>query len=211
MTIPSDSENYDGNNELSDSPPSSSSSPMILYSPPTIWGLLRGAGINLLLPFVNGLMLGFGELFANELAFRFGWAGTKVSIVAVVGEAGASTAPTVEPSLDRALSTTKLTRTVGLSKRPVDEACRPGCGDAGRSSREETARWGRIRCIYQYGMRCKEHLEENCRSHEARRIHGTSRSIVAGTASNVMSITKRQGLVRRECMDWWKVIYLCIG
>lgn len=80
MTIPSDSENYDGNNEMSDdSPPSSSSSPMILYSPPTVWGLLRGAGINLLLPFINGLMLGFGELFANELAFRFGWSGTKVS------------------------------------------------------------------------------------------------------------------------------------
>lgn len=79
MTIPSDSENYDANNELSASP-SSSSSPMILYSPPTMWGLLRGAAINLLLPFVNGLMLGFGELFANELAFRFGWAGTKVRL-----------------------------------------------------------------------------------------------------------------------------------
>lgn len=80
MTIPSDSENYDAHHDLSDSPEedSSSSSPMILYSPPTIWGLLRGAGINLLLPFVNGLMLGFGELFANELAFRFGWSGTKV-------------------------------------------------------------------------------------------------------------------------------------
>lgn len=82
MTIPSDSENYDANNELSDEPESSSSgSPMILYSPPTMWGLLRGAAINLLLPFVNGLMLGFGELFANELAFRFGWSGTKVRLL----------------------------------------------------------------------------------------------------------------------------------
>jgi len=52
---------------------------MILYSPPTIWGLLRGAAINLLLPFINGLMLGFGELFAHEAAFRLGWTGTKVS------------------------------------------------------------------------------------------------------------------------------------
>ena len=51
---------------------------MILYSPPTIWSLLRGAAINLLLPFVNGLMLGFGELFAHEAAFRLGWSGTKV-------------------------------------------------------------------------------------------------------------------------------------
>lgn len=81
MTIPSDSENYSsGINEISPSPPSSSSSPMVLYSPPTIWGLLRGAAINLLLPFVNGLMLGFGELFAHEAAFRLGWSGTKVSV-----------------------------------------------------------------------------------------------------------------------------------
>ncbi|KAI4237598.1 MAG: hypothetical protein L6R40_005889 [Gallowayella cf. fulva] len=79
MTVPSDSENYSSsNNELSPSPPSSSSSPLILYSPPTLWGLLRGAAINLLLPFVNGLMLGFGELLAHEAAFRLGWSGTKV-------------------------------------------------------------------------------------------------------------------------------------
>lgn len=81
MTIPSDSEQYSGNDndDLSPSPPSSSASPMILYSPPTIWGLLRGAAINLFLPFINGLMLGFGELFAHEAAFRLGWGGTKVS------------------------------------------------------------------------------------------------------------------------------------
>jgi hypothetical protein len=72
ITIPSDSENYDA------SPPSSSSTPLILYKPPTLWGLARGAAINLLLPFVNGLMLGFGELVANEVAFRLGWSGTKV-------------------------------------------------------------------------------------------------------------------------------------
>lgn len=79
-TFPTDSENYSSShNELSPSPrPSSSASPMILYSPPTIWGLLRGAAINLLLPFVNGLMLGFGELLAHEAAFRLGWSGTKV-------------------------------------------------------------------------------------------------------------------------------------
>ena len=78
-TFPTDSENYSSSrNELSPSPPSSSTSPMILYTPPTIWGLLRGAAINLLLPFVNGLMLGFGELLAHEAAFRLGWSGTKV-------------------------------------------------------------------------------------------------------------------------------------
>lgn len=84
-TIPSDSENYSSSqNELSPSPPSSSSSPMILYSPPTIWGLLRGAAINILLPFVNGLMLGFGELLAHEAAFRLGWSGTKVCVAALL-------------------------------------------------------------------------------------------------------------------------------
>ena len=54
---------------------------MILYSPPTFWGLLRGAAINLLLPFINGLMLGFGELLAHEAAFRLGWSGTKVRAI----------------------------------------------------------------------------------------------------------------------------------
>lgn len=83
ITIPSDSENYsanaDADADLSPSPAaSSSSSPLILYKPPTLWGLLRGAAINLLLPFVNGLMLGFGELVANEAAYRLGWSGTKV-------------------------------------------------------------------------------------------------------------------------------------
>jgi hypothetical protein len=57
---------------------------MILYSPPTLWGLLRGAAINLLLPFINGLMLGFGELFAHEAAFRLGWGGTKVCLLSTI-------------------------------------------------------------------------------------------------------------------------------
>ncbi|KAJ5649726.1 uncharacterized protein N7484_003449 [Penicillium longicatenatum] len=75
MTVPSDSENYSANHELSSS---TSSSPMVLYKPPSIWGILRGAAINLFLPFVNGLMLGFGELFAHEAAFRLGWSNTKI-------------------------------------------------------------------------------------------------------------------------------------
>ncbi|RFU30746.1 hypothetical protein B7463_g5613, partial [Scytalidium lignicola] len=80
ITIRSDSEQYSGNNDTSPSPASSSSSPaMILYKPPTIWGIIRGAAINLVLPFINGLMLGFGELFAHEAAFRLGWGGTKFS------------------------------------------------------------------------------------------------------------------------------------
>ncbi|CAI7605245.1 unnamed protein product [Penicillium glandicola] len=78
MTVPSDSENYSANHEMSSSAPSNEGSLMMLYKPPSVWGLLRGAAINLFLPFVNGLMLGFGELFAHEAAFRLGWSNTKI-------------------------------------------------------------------------------------------------------------------------------------
>ncbi|KAL6704421.1 hypothetical protein ACN47E_008273 [Coniothyrium glycines] len=78
ITIPSDSETYDASPSTSPSPSPSTSTPLILYKPPTIWSLLRGAAINLFLPFINGLMLGFGELVANEAAFRLGWSGTKI-------------------------------------------------------------------------------------------------------------------------------------
>ena len=86
ITIPSDSEQYSSLSPPSSSPPQSSlnnngeGSPVIIYQPPTIWGILRGAAINLLLPFVNGMMLGFGELLAHEFAFRLGWSGTNVSL-----------------------------------------------------------------------------------------------------------------------------------
>lgn len=76
ITMHSDSEQYSGGEELSETP--STNSPLILYKPPTIWSLVRSAAINLLLPFINGMMLGFGELFAHEAAFRLGWGGTKV-------------------------------------------------------------------------------------------------------------------------------------
>ncbi|KAI5116960.1 hypothetical protein M0805_001364 [Coniferiporia weirii] len=35
--------------------------------------LISSLSINFLLPFVNGVMLGFGEIFARSLASRFGW------------------------------------------------------------------------------------------------------------------------------------------
>lgn len=85
-TFPSDSENYNSEPHSASPSPPSSSSPLILYSPPTLWGLLRGAAINLVLPFVNGLMLGFGELVANEAAYRLGWSGTKVRVSCLYGE-----------------------------------------------------------------------------------------------------------------------------
>ncbi|KAK7755123.1 hypothetical protein SLS62_002938 [Diatrype stigma] len=67
VTMRSDSEQY-GEDVLTSSP--SSSSPVVLYKPPTMWSLIRGTAINLVLPFINGMMLGFGELFAHEAAFR---------------------------------------------------------------------------------------------------------------------------------------------
>ncbi|KEF51489.1 uncharacterized protein A1O9_12406 [Exophiala aquamarina CBS 119918] len=83
LTIPSDSEAYSSLSPPSSSPPQSSDNnggrPVIIYQPPTFWGILRGAAINLLLPFVNGLMLGFGELLAHEFAFRLGWSATNVA------------------------------------------------------------------------------------------------------------------------------------
>ena len=75
VTMHSDSEQY----SAEDTSPPSSNSPVILYKPPTFWSLLRGTAINLLLPFINGMMLGFGELFAHEAAFKLGWGSTKVS------------------------------------------------------------------------------------------------------------------------------------
>ncbi len=78
LTIHSDSEQYSAGEELSTSPPSSSSPAIVLYRPPTLLSMLRGLTINLILPFINGMMMGFGELFAHEVAFRLGWGGTRV-------------------------------------------------------------------------------------------------------------------------------------
>lgn len=45
------------------------------YRNPTLLWILRSAAVNLVLPFFNGVMLGFGEILANELVFKFGWFG----------------------------------------------------------------------------------------------------------------------------------------
>lgn len=73
----SDSEQYSAA-DLSASPAESSSPAIVLYQPPTLWSMVRGMAINLVLPFINGMMMGFGELFAHEAAFRLGWGETRV-------------------------------------------------------------------------------------------------------------------------------------
>ncbi|KAL5624468.1 hypothetical protein BROUX41_004528 [Berkeleyomyces rouxiae] len=81
ITMHSDSELYSESPEVDYEPDraqSQSEPALVVYKPPTMWMLVRGTAINLLLPFINGMMLGFGELFAHEAAFRLGWGGTKV-------------------------------------------------------------------------------------------------------------------------------------
>jgi len=39
--------------------------------------VLTSLAIHFLFPFLNGVMLGFGEICANELAFRMGWFGSR--------------------------------------------------------------------------------------------------------------------------------------
>lgn len=40
---------------------------------------LGRVSINLILPFINGLMLGFGEIIAHEIGFHYNWTGSRVS------------------------------------------------------------------------------------------------------------------------------------
>lgn len=48
------------------------------YDPISLWTLLRRASINVVLPFINGMMLGFGEILAHEIGFRYNWIGARV-------------------------------------------------------------------------------------------------------------------------------------
>lgn len=43
-----------------------------------LWTILRKSAINIVLPFINGMMLGFGEILAHEIGFRYNWVGAKV-------------------------------------------------------------------------------------------------------------------------------------
>jgi hypothetical protein len=45
------------------------------YRNPTFVWILKSAAINFILPFFNGVMMGFGEILANEVIFKYGWFG----------------------------------------------------------------------------------------------------------------------------------------
>ena len=44
----------------------------------TFFSSLAKCGVNLVLPFINGVMLGFGEIFAHEFAYKHHWIGARV-------------------------------------------------------------------------------------------------------------------------------------
>ncbi|KAF9352923.1 hypothetical protein BGX26_009294 [Mortierella sp. AD094] len=55
----------------------------------TIISLCKATAINLFLPFINGVFLGFGEICAHELAFRWGWINS-AHVVSVPGRRAAN-------------------------------------------------------------------------------------------------------------------------
>lgn len=122
VTMHSDSEQYSAGDDISPSPESSGSPALLLYQPPTLFSLIRGAAINLFLPFINGMMLGFGELFAHEAAFRLGWSGTRVSSVAQESpenlEVESGIVGSMQELLTRSLLDTRSSRRLGANDTP---------------------------------------------------------------------------------------------
>ncbi|GJJ69339.1 pentafunctional AROM polypeptide [Entomortierella parvispora] len=55
-----------------------------LISRETILAICKATAINFLLPFVNGVFLGFGEICAHELTYRWGWTNS-AHVVSVPG------------------------------------------------------------------------------------------------------------------------------
>ncbi|KAG2200669.1 hypothetical protein INT47_005825 [Mucor saturninus] len=55
------------------------------YNPTFLW-LVKSTAINFILPFFNGVMLGFGEILSNEVLFKYGWFGfTRPNAVGIHG------------------------------------------------------------------------------------------------------------------------------
>lgn len=43
-----------------------------------VWEIVKKGAINLVLPFINGLMLGFGEILAHEIGYKYNWRGAQI-------------------------------------------------------------------------------------------------------------------------------------
>ncbi|KAK9432726.1 outer membrane protein TOM13-domain-containing protein [Lipomyces doorenjongii] len=80
--VPAESEEASFSSSSSTSTSAEASQPI---PPGSLWkrastymSILRFSAINLLFPFINGMMLGFGEILANEIGIRWGFIGAEL-------------------------------------------------------------------------------------------------------------------------------------
>lgn len=52
---------------------------LVAYTKIDVWDVVKKSAINLILPIINGFMLGFGEILAHEVGFRYNWFGARVT------------------------------------------------------------------------------------------------------------------------------------
>jgi hypothetical protein len=81
---------------------------------PTLIYVLKSTAINFLLPFINGVMLGFGEIAANELAFKYGWFGlsraTSTATLGLRGTVPASATATYKSVAEKEIAALQKTK-----------------------------------------------------------------------------------------------------
>ncbi|ODV96916.1 hypothetical protein PACTADRAFT_48706 [Pachysolen tannophilus NRRL Y-2460] len=73
-----DDENTSSNNNNNNSASSSDETELYDLTPSSVFKFITSCSINLILPFINGMMLGFGEILAHEIGFKYGWLGARV-------------------------------------------------------------------------------------------------------------------------------------
>lgn len=66
------------------------------YLHPTFVWILKSTAINFILPFFNGVMLGFGEILSNEVLFKYGWFGYTRPALGIHGGGGIPSSATAE-------------------------------------------------------------------------------------------------------------------
>ncbi|KAK9488647.1 outer membrane protein TOM13-domain-containing protein [Lipomyces starkeyi] len=80
--VPAESQEASFSTSSSTSTSAEASKPLPPGSPwkraSTYMSILRFSAINLLFPFINGMMLGFGEILANEIGIRWGFIGAEL-------------------------------------------------------------------------------------------------------------------------------------
>ncbi|KAG4301967.1 hypothetical protein PCK1_001943 [Pneumocystis canis] len=67
--------NDDKKNYLKNISPKNIIAELSTYKQTKIWTFFRSSVINIFLPFLNGVFLGFGEIFAHEVSSRWGFLG----------------------------------------------------------------------------------------------------------------------------------------